>query len=140
MRTIPKNRRPIAPGKVLQEDFLDKLERSQSQLAKVLYVNRTTVNDLINGRNGVSSEMAVRLATALGTTPQYWLNLQSAVDLYDAMKSPHIRKITPIVTAARTDTDESGGGAIPASESQSRRMRETTVSSSTRTTGSNRRA
>jgi addiction module HigA family antidote len=65
-------------------------------------VDRTTLNEVVNARRGVTPDMALRLARAFGPSPQYWLNLQTAVDLYDAQHSPkaaRIAKIRPLVTA-----------------------------------------
>jgi addiction module HigA family antidote len=87
MISVPANRRPITPGDVLREDFLEKLGLNQERFADAIGVHRTTVNEILNGRRAVSTEMALRLGHALGTTPEYWLNLQLAVDLYDALHS-----------------------------------------------------
>ena len=86
--TTPNNRRPITPGEVLREDFIEPLNLTQGQLADALDVDRTSINELINGRRCLTPEMAVRLGHALSTTPEYWLKLQTAVDLYDAVHSP----------------------------------------------------
>lgn len=93
MTTLPRNRRPISPGEVLREDFLDTLRLTQGALAKALGVDRTTINELVNGRRAVTPEMALRLAHAFRTTPVYWLNLQSAVDLFDALHSPIVEEV-----------------------------------------------
>jgi addiction module HigA family antidote len=85
--TVPTNRRPILPGAVLREDYLEPLGLTQGQLATALGVDRTSVSELINGRRSMSTEMALRLAHVFSNAPQYWLNLQTAVDLYDASHS-----------------------------------------------------
>ena len=85
---ISQHRRPIAPGEVLREDYIEPLGMTQGAFADALDVDRTTVNEIVNGRRSVTPEMALRLARVLSTTPQYWLNLQRAVDLYDAEHSP----------------------------------------------------
>jgi antitoxin HigA-1 len=84
---VPTNRRPISPGAVLREDYLEPLGLTQGELAKALGVDRTSISELINGRRSVSTEMALRLAHVFRTQAQYWLNLQTAIDLYDAEQS-----------------------------------------------------
>jgi antitoxin HigA-1 len=86
-KIIPVNRRPITPGAVLREDFLDPLGLTQGEAAKALGIDRTSLNELINGRRNVTTEMALRLSHAFSTSPQYWLNLQVAVDLFDVRQS-----------------------------------------------------
>jgi addiction module HigA family antidote len=83
----PANRRPITPGKVIREDFLVPLGMSQGALADALGVSRSSLARVLGEDAAVSPEMAVRLGHALGTSPGYWLNLQTAVTLYDAMHS-----------------------------------------------------
>jgi addiction module HigA family antidote len=85
---IPKARRPITPGQVLREDFIEPLELTQGKLADALDVDRSTINEILNERRSITPEMALRLGHALGTSPGYWMNLQLAVSLYDAEHSP----------------------------------------------------
>ena len=73
---------PPHPGEVLSELYLEPMELSVTDAAKALGVRRTTLSRLLNGHHGVSTEMALRLAEALDTTPQYWLNMQTAYDLW----------------------------------------------------------
>ncbi len=77
----------------MKQDFVDPLGLTQDALAQALEVHRTTVNEILNGRRAITSEMALKLGHAFSTTPQYWLNLQMAVDLYDAMHSDAARAI-----------------------------------------------
>jgi antitoxin HigA-1 len=85
---IPKYRRPITPGEVLREDYIDAVGMTQGEFAAALGVDRATVNEIINGRRSVTPEMAVRLGHVLGTSFQYWLNLQWGIDTYNALHSP----------------------------------------------------
>ena len=73
--------RPPTPGDVLREFLVGDERISQQALAESLRVSRVTVNQLINGRQAVTADMALRLAKALSTTPELWLNLQRGVDL-----------------------------------------------------------
>src|SRR5260221_10811737 len=72
---------PPTPGTILREFLIDDERISQEALADALRVSRVTVNQLINGRQAVTVDMALRLARALSTTPELWLNLQRDVDL-----------------------------------------------------------
>jgi addiction module HigA family antidote len=90
---VPTNRRPITPGAVLREDFLEPLNLTQGKAAEGLGIDRTSLNELLNGRRNVTTEMALRLGHAFGTSPQYWLNLQIAVELFDAQQSEVVAEI-----------------------------------------------
>ena len=78
---IPENRIPTHPGIILKEEYLDQLGISQVAFAKHLGVPVQRVNELIRGKRGVTPQTAWLLAQALKTSPQFWLNLQSAHDL-----------------------------------------------------------
>jgi addiction module HigA family antidote len=78
--TRKRARRPSLPGEILVELYLAPHEISIAKFAEACGVTRKHMSAIINGRAAITAEMA----TALGTTPQFWLNLQSAVDLYDA--------------------------------------------------------
>ena len=77
-------RKPTSPGEILQEEFLKPLGLTQKQLADHIGYDLKFINRIVNGHSAVTAEMAVRLAAALGTTPEFWLNAQQAVDLYQA--------------------------------------------------------
>ena len=81
--TRPKQRPPTHPGEILLKEFLEPMGISQMELAKALRVPVQRVNTLINGKRGVSAETALPLAHRLNTTPEYWMNLQTAWDLYE---------------------------------------------------------
>src|SRR5215472_10745309 len=80
---LPTNRRPSSPGEILDYEFRQPLGLTQEHLAKRLNTTVQTVNRLIRGKQAVTPEMAIRLAEALGTTPQLWLSLQADCDLWD---------------------------------------------------------
>jgi addiction module HigA family antidote len=73
--------RPVHPGEILREDYLEELGMSANALAKALHVPTPRVNDILRERRGITADTALRLARYFGTTPQFWLNLQSAYDL-----------------------------------------------------------
>ncbi len=85
---IPENR-PTHPGEFIREDILAEFGLTQAQLAEKLGVSRRTINQLVNEKRGITADMALRLAKFTNTSPQLWLNLQQAVDLWDAYHSPH---------------------------------------------------
>ncbi len=78
---IPENRIPTHPGVILSHEFLAPLGISQVALAAHLDVPVQRINELVRGKRGVTSETAWLLAQALDTTPEFWVNLQSAHDL-----------------------------------------------------------
>ena len=78
---IPENRIPTHPGVVLSQEFLAPLGLSQVALAAHLSVPVQRINELVRGKRGITPETAWLLAQALNTTPEFWINLQSAYDL-----------------------------------------------------------
>jgi addiction module HigA family antidote len=84
---IEIQREPTHAGDILREEFLVPFGLTQIQLAKELQTSFRAVNELINGKRGVTVEMALRLSKYFGTTPQLWLNLQNQHDLYKVLKN-----------------------------------------------------
>ena len=78
--------KPPHPGEFLREDYMPDCELSVAGLAERLGVSRQSVNELVRERRAVSPDMALRLGRLFGTTPQYWLNLQRNVDLWDSLE------------------------------------------------------
>ncbi len=84
---MPKReRRPTPPGEILREFYLQPRGLSVSRFARAADLTRKHVSNIVNGRASITSETAVRFAEVLKTTPQFWLNLQNAVDLFDARR------------------------------------------------------
>ena len=81
---LPKHRKPTHPGEVLLKEFLEPLGISQVELAKAMDIPVQRVNTLINGKRGVTASTALLLARKFKTTPEFWMNLQTAWDLYEA--------------------------------------------------------
>ena len=77
---------PAHPGRVVRHDCLEPLGLSVTEGAKILGVTRQALNNVVNGKSGVSAEMAIRLSKAFGSTPDTWLRMQVAYDLAQAMK------------------------------------------------------
>ncbi len=71
----------IHPGEILRTDFLEPYRISQYRLAKDTAVPPRRINEIVNGARGISADTALRLSLYFGTTPQFWLNLQSHFDI-----------------------------------------------------------
>jgi len=82
-REITTGRRiaPASPGEILRDEFLAPLGVSVYALANAIKVPRSRVNDIVRGRRSVTADTALRLARYFGTTPEFWINLQSHHDL-----------------------------------------------------------
>ena len=93
---IPENRIPTHPGVILAKEFLAPLGISQVALAAHLGVPVQRVNELVRGKRGVTPETAWLLAQALNTTPEYWVNLQTAHDL---ARSRPTQAVEPLMVA-----------------------------------------
>lgn len=92
-------REPTGPGEILQEEFLTPLGLTQKQFADHIGCDVKVINRIVNGRTSVGAEMAIRLASSLGTSPQFWMNAQQAVDIYYAEKNIK-QKPAPVVEAS----------------------------------------
>ena len=97
MIRVPTNRTPTHPGEMLLEEFLIPMGITQRELAYAIHVPYQRVNDLVNGRRGVSPSSALRLAKFFGNTPDFWMNLQLRWDLYFTRQSE-----TKIIETIRT--------------------------------------
>lgn len=90
-------RKPTHPGEVLREDVLPALKMSQSELAKRLGVSRLSVSELLLEKRAMSPDMAVRISRLTKTTPDSWLRMQAAVDLWELERDPkRYRHIEPV--------------------------------------------
>lgn len=100
---LPTHRPPTHPGEMLLEEFLKPLELTQTEAAKRLGISFVRLNEIVNGRRGVTPNTALRLSRLLGTTPDFWLNGQLAWDLWHTLNSPaavEIKKIRPLQKSA----------------------------------------
>ncbi len=84
---LPKNRPPTHPGEMLLKEFLEPLELSQKQFAEHLGWTYARLNEIVNGRRNVSADSTLAFGEALGTGPEFWLNLQRDWDLWHARNS-----------------------------------------------------
>jgi addiction module HigA family antidote len=77
-------RAPTHPGEMLRAEFLEPLALSQAEAARRMEISTNRLNELVRGKRGVTAATALRLAELLGTSPEFWLNLQTAWDLWHA--------------------------------------------------------
>jgi addiction module HigA family antidote len=83
---IPTHRVPTHPGEMLLEEFLKPKKITQVQAAAKMRISFNRLNELINGKRGITADTALRLALLLKTSPEFWMNLQAQYDLYDAAR------------------------------------------------------
>ena len=83
--------RPIHPGEILREEFFVPLRMSAHALSQAIRVPATRVNDIVNGKRGVTADTALRLARYFGNSPEFWLNLQATYDLRAAERENAVR-------------------------------------------------
>ncbi len=97
--TTGLQRKPTHPGEMLREDFLPDYGLTVSSLAAAIGVSRQSINEILRERRSVSPEMALRLARLFGNSPEFWLNAQRAVDLWEAVQviESDVARIQPLV-------------------------------------------
>ena len=83
---IPKHRKPTHPGEILIEEFLKPKKMTQLELAAKMGVPIQRINTLIKGKRDMTPETAILLSRVFGTTPVFWMNLQTVLDLYLAQE------------------------------------------------------
>jgi addiction module HigA family antidote len=90
--------RPIHPGEVLREEFLAPLAVSANRLAQSMNVAANRVSEIVAERRSITAETALRLSRALGTTPEFWMNLQDAFELRSAERTlaAKLKSIRPL--------------------------------------------
>lgn len=84
---LPKNRRPIHPGEIIRFEYLEPLNLSQQKLADAIGVTRVRINEIILGKRSVTPDTAFRLAKFFNTTPDFWINLQMNIDMWDTLQT-----------------------------------------------------
>ena len=98
MIRVPTNRAPTHPGEMLLEEFLKPMGLTQRDLADSIYVPYQRINEIINGRRGVTPSTALRLSKFFGVSPDFWMNLQIRWDLYFTRQSEadDLKTIKPV--------------------------------------------
>jgi antitoxin HigA-1 len=99
--TRTMKRRPTHPGEMLREDFMSDYGLTVTGLADAVGVSRQSINELLRARRAVSPEMALRLGRLFGNSPEFWMNAQRAVDLWEASRAiqDEIGRIKPLQVA-----------------------------------------
>ncbi len=87
---------PPHPGEILKDIYLPDYKLSVTAFALKLGISRTSASELVNGKNGISADMALKLAKAFSTTPQYWLNMQQMYDLWQAKQRVNLDNVEVI--------------------------------------------
>lgn len=101
MVRVPTHRKPTHPGEMLLEEFLKPMGISQRELADRIWVPYQRVNELINGRRGITPSTALRLGRFFGNSASFWMNLQLRWDLFRAQadERAELRRIRPVRAA-----------------------------------------
>lgn len=86
MVRIPTNRTPTHPGEMLLEEFLNPMGLTQKELADAIHVPYQRINDIVNGRRGITPSTALRLAKYFNMSPDFWMNVQLRWDMYFAQQ------------------------------------------------------
>ena len=98
---IPKSRAPTPPGETLLEEFLKPLWMTQTELAERIQVPYVRVSAFVNGKRRITPSTALRLAKVFGTSPEFWLNGQLALDLYrtvnDEKEIGELGRVEPVL-------------------------------------------
>ena len=87
---------PPHPGEILLEFYFEPLQLSVTDASGKLFISRPRLSDIVNGKAGISPQMALKLSRAFNTTPQYWMNLQMNYDLWLARENKDLEKIEPL--------------------------------------------
>ncbi|HHX8304356.1 TPA: HigA family addiction module antitoxin [Vibrio diabolicus] len=87
-------REPVSVGSILKTEFLDPLSISESKLAGAIGIDKSAVDDLVNGEITITPLIAAKLAIALGTTPDFWLNIQHGVDSWKSNNNLDTAKLS----------------------------------------------
>lgn len=100
MIRVPTSRAPTHPGEMLLEEFLHPMHLTQRELADAIHVPYQRVNDIVNGRRGITPSTALRLAKFFGMSADFWMNLQLRWDLYFAQQDETgiLQEIHPYVS------------------------------------------
>jgi addiction module HigA family antidote len=102
MVRIPTNRPPTHPGEMLLEEFLNPMGLTQRELADAIHVSYQRVNDIVNGRRGITPSTALRLAKYFNMSADFWMNVQLRWDMYFAQQDEIkvLETIQPLTSVA----------------------------------------
>ncbi len=108
MVRIPTHREPTHPGVLLQNQFLAELGVTPPELADAIFVPRQEIDELVNQRGRITAPLALRLSKYIGSSAQFWLNLQRSWDLYHAQRTEAaaLERIQPLERDDFLDAEE----------------------------------
>lgn len=86
-------RRPVTVGQMLVSEFLEPMKIDINELADAMGVHRNSVSRIVNDKGPLTAPMAIKLAAALGNTPEFWLNIQHAVEIWDIQNKQYGREV-----------------------------------------------
>lgn len=95
---LPKKRPPTHPGEMLLKEFLEPADITQTQFSQHIGWTYARLNEIVNGKRGVSADSVLTLSEALGNTPQFWLNLQRNWELWHALQNH--KEVKPLLLKA----------------------------------------
>lgn len=102
MVRVPTDRPPTHPGEMLLEEFLIPMRLTQRELAEAVHVPYQRINEIVNGRRGITPSTALRLERFFGMSASFWMSLQLRWDLYQAQRAEmeHLETIEPYALSA----------------------------------------
>ncbi|MBV34902.1 MAG: addiction module antidote protein, HigA family [Rickettsiales bacterium] len=99
-------RRPITVGQIILSEYLEPAGIGQKELAEAMGVHRNSLSRIVNDKGVLRAPMAIKLATALGNTPEFWLNIQHAVELWDVRHKAYAKEAKGVKKLDVTTRDE----------------------------------
>ncbi len=99
--TVPTKKRPPHPGEIIRELYMAPLGMTCRDLATAMDISYVRLNEILNGRRGITPDTAMRLARVFETSDALWINLQTVLDLFDARHSPEAKKIAKLRSVRR---------------------------------------
>jgi addiction module HigA family antidote len=99
---LPTNRPPVHPGEILREEFMKPLDMTQSELSRRISIPRNHISNVLNCKKGITPDLALRLSKLFGTSPELWLNGQTAWDLWHLTRGEsayELEAIEPVLFA-----------------------------------------
>ncbi len=106
------NPTPLHPGEILKREYMSATGLSVTKVAQALRISRKNLSEVINGHTGISPEMALRLAKAFGTTPEYWTELQSHYELWHARQKNVVEEVQVLYRAKNTSDSMNAGDIL----------------------------
>ncbi len=100
--TVPRKTRPPHPGEIIRALYMEPLAMTCRDLAAAMDISYVRLNEILNGRRGISPDTAMRLARVFDTSDALWMNMQMMLDIFDARHSPEAKKIAKLRSVRRS--------------------------------------